>query len=291
MRNKVVAHAKQRSRDRINMKKAENLAPILARLAVPCDRVLYIHSSMDWMSRAGISIEDAINSLLRWVEDAGGTLVFPSFPFRGSHEAYLRTNPVFDVRQSPARVGLLNETFRRMKGVNRSIDPDLSIVAYGPSADVVVGDRPTGVDPTGPDSPFERVLRIGGCLLGLGVSLNYMNVIHVLDSRYRNDYPFSIYSDRLYDARSIDYDGVQHKLKKYAMLNDLQVHIKPSRVIPELKPKRDVFRDIAVGDTSFFVWELLPWEAMCVRHIEERLSVGRPPCWLEEVSKRLPRRP
>jgi len=273
------------------MNKAASLASILAALAVPHDRVLYIHSSMDWISRAGISIEEAINGLLHWVESDGGTLVFPSFPFRGSHEAYLSANPIFDVRRSPARVGLLNETFRRRKGVKRSIDPDLSVVAIGPLADIIVGDRPTGADPTGPDSPFERVLRNGGYLLGLGVSFNYMNMIHVLDSRYRNDYHFNIFSDRLYHARSIDYDGVRHDLKKQAMLNDLQVHIKPSRVIRELNPTRDIFRNLAVGESLFFIWDLLPWETMCVRHIEERLSDARPPCWLEEVAIRLPHRP
>jgi len=37
------------------------------------------------------------------------------------------------------------------------------------------------------------VIEHGGTLLGLGVSFNYMNMIHVLDSRYRQRYLFAIY--------------------------------------------------------------------------------------------------
>ena len=177
------------------MEEASGLTDILARLSVPRDRIVYVHSSMDWLGRAGIRVGEALNALVEWT-DKGGTLVFPAFPFCGSHEAYLQTNPTFDVRRSPVRVGLLNETLRRRPGVRRSLDPDLSVIALGPQADAVIGPGFTGEDPTGPDSPFQRVIELGGVLIGLGVSLNYMNMIHVLDSRYHRHYPFAIYSAR-----------------------------------------------------------------------------------------------
>ena len=221
---------------------------------------------------------------------AGGTLAFPAFPFRGSHEAYLENKPVFDVRRSPARVGLLNETFRRRKGVVRSLDPDLSVVALGPQADAVVGPGFTGADPTGPDSPFQRVIELAGTLLGLGVSFNYMNMIHVLDSRYRRRYPFEIYSSRVYDAQTIDFTGRLHQVAKQAMLNELQVHIKPSRIIPILKPGRDLFRSTRMGDTDFFLWDLPGWEKLCVAHLERELDIGGYPCWLTEVERHATRR-
>src|SRR5262245_34578833 len=96
---------------------SDALARVLYELSVPHDRVIYIHSSMDWLGRAGIRTGEALDALTAWTDRGGGTLVFPAFPFRGSHEAYLRGGPVFDVRRTPARVGLLNETLRRRKGV------------------------------------------------------------------------------------------------------------------------------------------------------------------------------
>ena len=271
------------------MEGASVLTDMLSRLSVPQDRIIYVHSSMDWLGRAGIGVGDALHALIGWT-DKGGTLVFPAFPFRGSHETYLQTNPTFDVRRSPIRVGLLNETLRRRPGVKRSLDPDLSVIAFGPQADAVIGSGLTGEDPTGPDSPFQRVIELGGVLLGLGVSHNYMNMIHVLDSRYHERYPFAIYSDRRYGARSIDQTGGVHHVTKKAMLNELQVHIKPSQVVHALHPGHGVFRSTRCGDTDFFVWDLPPWEELCVAHIEQTLDAGGFPCWLAEVENPVRRR-
>jgi aminoglycoside N3'-acetyltransferase len=272
------------------METSNTLTRLLAELSVPRDRIVYIHSSMDWLARAGIGTGEALGALIDWTDRGGGTLVFPAFPFRGSHEAYLQSRPVFDVRRSPARVGLLNETLRRRKGVKRSLDPDLSVIAFGPQADAVVGSGFTGEDPTGADSPFQRVIDLGGALLGLGVSFNYMNMIHVLDSRYRQRYPFEIYSRSVYAAQTIDAAGQLHEVTKKAMVNELQVHIKPSQVVRLLQPGPDVFRSVKMEDTDFFVWDLPPWEQLCVAHVEQALDAGSIPCWLTEVEKHVPGR-
>jgi hypothetical protein len=187
-------------------------------------------------------------------------------------------------------VGLLNETMRRRKEVRRSLDPDLSVIAFGREAEAVVGGGFTGVDPTGGDSPFQRVIELGGTLLGLGVSFNYMSLIHVLDSRYRHRYPFEIYSPSRYAATTIDAAGRRHSVVKHAMSSELQVHIKPGRIIDALEPGRDVFRSVNLGETTFFVWELPLWERLCVAHVEAALDARRVPCWLTEVAPRVSRR-
>lgn len=261
------------------------LTGILETLSVPTDRVIYIHSSMDWLLRAGVGMREAIEALIDWIERGGGTLVMPAYPFRGSHETYLQGEPTLDVRRTPARVGLLNETLRRNPLARRSADPDLSVVALGRDAGSLAGGLLTGKDPTGPDSPFQRAIDLGGVLVGLGVSYNYMNMIHVLDSRYRAHYPLPIYSDREYPAHSRDAEGRVHHVVKQAMLNELQIHIKPGRVVTELEPGHDVFRAVRRGDTDFFVWELPTWERLCVGHLEARLSEGRFPCWLDAFAR------
>ena len=38
------------------MERSNALAQVLETLAVPHDRIIYIHSSMDWMGCAGISL-------------------------------------------------------------------------------------------------------------------------------------------------------------------------------------------------------------------------------------------
>jgi aminoglycoside N3'-acetyltransferase len=271
------------------MEPSTTLTQTLSELSVPRDRIVYVHSSTDWLARAGIRLGEAYEALTDWT-DRGGTLVMPAFPFRGSHEAYLRNGPVFDVRRTPARVGLLNETLRRRKGVKRSLDPDLSVIALGRQADAVVGSGLSGADPMGGDTPFQRIIELGGVFVGLGVSFNYMSLIHVLDSRYRSRYPFEIYSTSLYRAQIIDTAGRRQDVTKEAMLNEVQVHIKPGEIVRLLKPLRDVFRSVKRGDTDFFIWELPQWEPFCVAHIDQSLDEGRVPCWLTQAQPHLPAR-
>ena len=69
------------------------------------------------------------------------------------------------------------------------------------------------------------------------------------------------------------------------MINELQVHIKPSRIVRQLRPGRDAFRSMRMGDTDFFVWDLPRWERLCISHIEQALGSSDIPCWLTEVQK------
>ena len=193
------------------------------------------------------------------------------------------------MRRSPARVGLLNETMRRRKGVKRSPDADLSVIALGPQADAVVGTGLTGKDPTGPDSPFQKILDLGGALAGLGVSFNYMNMIHVLDSRYRRTIRSKYILDQcIRPIRSMRSDAATPSSSTPCSMTFRSTSSR-ARVVHALKPDRDTFRSLRIGDTDFFVWELPSWENLCVEHIEQMLDAGSFPCWLADVEPRVAR--
>ena len=112
-------------------KPVRTLASLFEELSVPRDRVVYIHSSMDWMLKASLDVNEVTGTLISWFSE-GGTLVMPTFPFVRGHEAHLRTRPHLDVRATPTRSGLLNEWVRRHPRARRSLDPDLPVSAIGP---------------------------------------------------------------------------------------------------------------------------------------------------------------
>jgi aminoglycoside N3'-acetyltransferase len=260
------------------------LADIFEELRVPRHGVIILHSSMDWMWRIGLELDEALATLTSWTGDRG-TLVVPTFPFVRAHREYLLTRPHMDVRTTPTNAGLLNEFIRRLPDTHRSRDPDLTLSARGPDALSILDDRPTGPDPHGPDSPFHRVVASGGSLVGLGVTANYMISTHVLDSRFRHRYDFPVYSTETYPATTRDYNGVVHSVQKHAVLENVERNIKPSRQIDLLPPGSDVFRSLTVEGAIFFRWSLPGWEEVCTHHIEERLQSGREPCWHEVVAR------
>ena len=262
------------------------LTELFTELRVPRGGVIYLHSSMDWTWRAGLTLNDVTETLRGWIGERG-TIVMPSFPFVRGHEEYLRSRPHLDVRLTPTLAGLLNEWVRRLPGAVRSIDPDLPVSAIGADAARIAGNRPTGEDPKGPDSPFHRVLASGGTLVGLGVTTNYMSMTHVVDARFRQRYDFPIYSRQAYEATVADYGGTVHTVRKYAVPVVLERHIKPGRVISLLPEGTGIFRSVTIDESSFFRWELPGWEDFCMRHVEERLADGGVPCWHELTAPQL----
>ena len=88
------------------------LAEILSILRVPHQGILYVQSSINWLQKIGLELSEVLNTLQDWVKPAG-TLVMPSYPYRGTHLDYLRRKPIFDVRHTPVKIGLIPEIFRR----------------------------------------------------------------------------------------------------------------------------------------------------------------------------------
>lgn len=262
-----------------------DIREVLDRLCIDQAPLLFVQSSATWLSKAGMRAAAVLAGLQeRLTPD--GVIVMPSYPFSGLHEDFLKTEPSVNLATAPAMTGMLPELLRRRPASMRSLDPDLPLVVWGGGAAGIAGDAPSDDDPTGEKSAFGRVVRVGGYYLGLGVSHNYMALVHVLDSRYRERYPYPIYSDRLYAATAEDGDGnKQYVVKKRAVLADVQKRIRPSRMIEELPDGQNFFHSLSIDGTLFFSWKLKEWEAWATRHIEDRLREGRMPCWLDEYAE------
>ena len=102
---------------------AVTLAGLFEELRVPRRGVLYLHSSMDWMWRVGLGLDEVLVTLTSWAGDRG-TLVVPTFPFVRGHEEYLRTRPHLDVRTTPTQAGVLNEfSFHDMRSMEMDGSP------------------------------------------------------------------------------------------------------------------------------------------------------------------------
>lgn len=259
---------------------------ILNELCVPHEGYLFIHSSADWLARAGISNSlGVIESLQRWIGDSG-TLIMPSFPYRGAHINYLKQNPVFDVVNTPSRVGWITELFRRMANVSRSLHPDHPLCAWGVEAKLISDSVVVQDDPFGEDSVWKLILGKSASLVGLGVSLNTNAFLHAVDAQLSVSYQVPIYHHAAFEATTLDYSRrlITYKLK--AILPKYNVKAKPSAIIPLICNRHDMFSELHIEDVQFFRWNLKLWEAFCIEHAHERLAKGEMPLWLPEVGEK-----
>ena len=255
---------------------------LLEMLEVPRDGVLYVQASADWVQRAGFGVSETLIALLDWARD-GGTLVMPTYPFHTTHRQYLDTHPVYDVRRTPAGIGLLPEMFRRTSGALRSLDPDFCVTALGADADAIVGSAPAEPDPFGIDSSYQRVLDRGGTLLGLGVSLNTNSFIHVIDSRAQSGYKSPVYDGRVFPTTVIDADGVFRQVMRRALRPAFQQLTQPSAIGTAMQPAANIFATAEINGSRFFKWDLASWSSWCLDHAASQAAAGAWPCWLSRI--------
>ena len=262
-------------------------ASVLEALGVPRGGIVYVQSSVDWLQRAGLRAPEMLSTLLDWT-GPDGTLVMPSYPFHSTHQEYLSMGPTFDVRRTPAAMGLMPEMFRRTAGVVRSLDPDFSVCARGAEAGAIVGSVPAAPDPFGPDSSYQRMLGRVTTLVGLGVSLNTNSFIHVIDSRAGAGYPAAVYDDRVYLATVIDGKGDSRVVGRKCLRPPFQQLTSPSAVGDAMRPSSDVFTTIEIAGARFFRWDLSAWSTWCVSHAADRAARGEWPCWLTRLAGAFP---
>lgn len=251
---------------------------LLDSLSVPRGGILYVQSSTDWMAKAGFDAGSTLAALRDWVRPSG-TLVMPSYPFRVTHLEYLESRPRYDVRNSPALIGLIPELFRRSDVVHRSLDPDFAIAAEGSAAATIVETDLRDPDPFGRTSVYERMLAGEATLVGLGVSLNTNSFIHVIDSRMATSYPRSPYG-ATFDVDVVNRDGQLRSVQRRALIPEFQRLTKPSAVAGAIGEGTPAFASRTVNGAMFFRWDLRRWSRWCDDHARAAVAGGRWPCWL-----------
>lgn len=246
--------------------------------------LLYVHSSFDWM-HAMSSTPGEITRALQDLIGAEGTLAMPSFPRRRDIDEYMAGAPVFDVRHTPTQAGLVAEHFRRLPGALRSLHPWASVAARGPLAQWIVGDHQRDVNPFGPDSPFARMLDRDVIVLGLGVSLNTLSFIHVLDDELRERLPFPLYASHRRIGYVIDTEGETHPVPTLALRSDIIDHIKPSAAIAELGTPRELIHVEHAGKAQVFSLRVRPFLARCRELADSAFARGEVPSWHREIPR------
>src|SRR5881396_3779069 len=144
-----------------------DLNSALRHLGVVPGDVLMVHSAFDrFLGFQGGPVH--VIRALQEVVGAGGTLMMPTIPFQGTAVEYALRDPVFDVRQTVSRMGLITEVFRRCAGVLRSIHPTHSVAVWGkPAAEIIAGHERSDT-PCGRLTPYARLLDYDGKILLMG---------------------------------------------------------------------------------------------------------------------------
>lgn len=168
------------------------VAACLAEAGVQAGDTVCVHTALSRLGYVCGGARAVIEALYDAV-GASGTVMMPSYTrdiadprewqYPPAPHAWLDTlvdeTPAYDPKLSPSQnVGAVAELFRTYPGVLRSGHPISSVAAIGPNAERLTANVPLD-GRFGPDSPYGRLVRLGGKAVMLGAPYETMSLLHL----------------------------------------------------------------------------------------------------------------
>jgi aminoglycoside 3-N-acetyltransferase len=267
----------------------EELEAELRKLGVKAGRDLLIHSSM---SKIG-PVQGGAATVIRALRASAGpdaTLVMPAYPMPSTMAQWMRDPAPFNVSDSPSRMGVLTEVFRKMPGVLRSGHPSHSVAALGPDAAAYTADHHKVATPCGPGSPFLVHTQRGGDILCIGTGVGKITSYHVIED-HLDDFPLPVYVGQRMAKDVIFPDGRRERIE--ILLGDAR--LSPWRV-DNFKPKEVEFlahlrgygasKEGKIGEAASHLIDAARFHAMMVDLARQGITIYHRPK-LERLSNLL----
>lgn len=179
----------------------DELISDLKKIGINEGDVILVHSSL---KRIGFVIGGAktvIDALLD-VIGKEGTLIMPTYPLNAKMlQLCQKKNYIFDLKTTPTYMGTIPSEFLKIEGISRSIHPTHSVSAIGKFADEITKDHHIGNKTYGENSPWGKILKLNGKILGIGVSLHVNAQYHYLEDMLGEDFPIKVKVDEIYKVK------------------------------------------------------------------------------------------
>ena len=168
------------------------------------DKIM-LHSSLSSLGWVEGGAEAVINAFMELV-GSEGTILTPSF----NHGSifYKSGSGIFDPLQTPCTNGRIPDTFWRMKGVYRSLNPTHSFAAWGKNAEKYTKNHHETLT-MGEDSPLGLLTRDNGYQINLGTTHHTTTAKHLAETIKRS--PCLGYRTEVYPVKLPDGDIVYHR--------------------------------------------------------------------------------
>lgn len=163
----------------------ERIAADLHAVGVHAGDILLVHASLRACGPTPGGAATVLDGL-RLALGPAGVLLMPAL----SYAAVTPEHPRFDLRMTPANVGIIAETFRRQPGVLRSLHPTHSVCGAGTAARSLLAAHRFDCTPCGLHSPFHLLPGVRGKILMLGCGLHPNTSFHAVEEIIRPPYLF-----------------------------------------------------------------------------------------------------
>lgn len=210
--------------------------------------VLLVHASLSKMGYVEGGPKTVVDALLEVVGEEGH-LLMPNSPNASLQLDYIRNVAVFDVKESPSKLGAISEYFRKLPNVIRSEHPTEPVSCVGHNAMYFVKDHFGAITPYSRTSPFYRVAEQGGKILYIGVTLdNAGTSLHILEDAVEN-FVFPVYADEVFDVQVKRANGQIETMRTRVHNPEQSAKRKCDELIP-LFEENGVLKHVMLGEAK-----------------------------------------
>ncbi len=229
--------------------------------------VIMLNSSLSKIGFVEGAAQSVIDGFLNVIGNTG-TLVMPAFPAMGYNYDYLKTDPVFDVKNTSSRMGIITETFRKMKDVKRSLHPTDSVCALGEKADLITNSHYGQITPYNSKSPFYKLCELNAKIILLGVDFNSLTNLHTLEDAV-TDFKFPVYHSHIFEIEIINEKNEKRRVKTKVHDPKFSKQRKCNELLPHFK-KAGFIKETNLGMAHVMVIEAKPMHDWMVKNYNEK---------------------
>jgi aminoglycoside 3-N-acetyltransferase len=200
---------------------SEDVAAALRKCGLGEGDACFVQSAMSAFGRFENGPDTVLAGIQSVVGDRG-LVAMPAYPLARPAIQYLEANAVFDVRQTPSRMGAISEAFRLMPGTRRSIHPTHSTCARGIGAEEIVAGHEFSPTPFGESTPFIRIRNRSALQIFFGCGTGAITMYHSFECTRVPPFPIDVFSDRVMKCRCIDEQGREIEVR--TLVHDPDLH-------------------------------------------------------------------
>jgi aminoglycoside 3-N-acetyltransferase len=233
-------------------------------------------SSFGTIEGGPTAVIDALDEVL----GPDGLIAMPAFPLGRPAIEQLRDGFVFDLRDTPSRMGAISELFRTSPGTLRSLHPTHSICARGPGAAAIVAGHELAETPFGAGTPFEKLIDRGAVQVFFGSGVRALTMYHAWECLREPRYPIEVFWRQRFDVRCVDGEGTEHLVS--TLVHDPRAF--PGRIDSDPRLERRIrerlieggMRSVSLGRGEVLAQPLPEMLATFEQMLGEGLTIYRP---------------
>lgn len=239
----------------------------LQRIGINKGDTVLVHSALSKIGYVEEGAKTVVDALLEAVGESGHILM-PNSPNNKRQLDYIQSLELFDVLNSPSKLGVITEYFRKLPNAIRSLHPTEPVSCIGPDAAYFVGEHFGQLTPYNDKSPFYKVAERGGKVLMIGVTLDNAGTnLHCLEDAV--DFKEPVYYDKIFSINVKDERGEIHTVQTKVHNPVWSAKRKCDELIP-LFEEKGVLTQYTIGEAKTLLLDAKKMLDVMINEYKER---------------------